>query len=219
MPPKKRIVVPGIPHHITQRAARKVVVFENHEHFSLMKKLLTIYQRKSGTMILSWCLMPNHIHLLVVPDNEDGLRQLLAPTLRSFAFELNRRTGHTGHLWQGPFHSSPLDEAHSIAAARYIDLNPVRARLVAKPDEYHWSSAFAHMTGRDDGLTDLAESASLVDDWAGLLASDVDESMAVHLHNALRKNQPLGNSSFLEELRNKKRKVPSARRGHPATLQ
>lgn len=215
MPPTKRLVIPGIPHHITQRGVRRQTVFFRDEDYTLFKRLLLVYTIKSGTTILAWCLMPNHIHLLAVPTHEDGLRALVAPTLRSYAHEINKRESWTGHLWQGRFASCPVDDAHAIAAARYIELNPVHAGLVKKPDDYAWSSARSHLTEKPDGLTDLDRAHTLVGDWRGLLASGLSEEQAKYYDQLSVKNVPVGDDAFLTMLRQEHGYVPPAPRGRP----
>ncbi len=100
--------------------------------------------------------MPNHVHLILVPFSEDGLRAALAETHRRYSSRINAREGWTGYLWQGRFASVPMDEAHLLACARYVELNPVRAKLVGAAEDWPWSSARAHLAGRDDGLVAAA---------------------------------------------------------------
>ncbi len=100
--------------------------------------------------------MPNHVHLMRAPPTPEALRAALSEAHRRYSRLINFREGWRGYLWQGRFASCPMDEAHALAAARYIELNPVRARLAAAPEDWPWSSARAHLTGVGDGLTEIA---------------------------------------------------------------
>ena len=129
MPRPPRQVLPGIPHHVTQRGNRRQPVFFSDADYARYLSLLGHACRKCGTSVWAWCLMPNHVHLILVPSAESGLGGVLAPVHRNYAWEVNQREGWTGHLWQARFASFPLDEAHLHACLRYVELNPVRARL------------------------------------------------------------------------------------------
>lgn len=115
--------------------------------------------------------MPNHVHLVLVPSDADGLRRALAAVHRRCAGVVHARRKRTGHFWQGRFGAVVMDEAHLAAALRYVSLNPVRARLVARARDWRWSNTRAHLSGKSDGLTALApvherfpRSADLLDD-------------------------------------------------------
>jgi putative transposase len=120
--------------------------------------------------------MPNHVHLVLVPAHEDGLRAALAPAHRSYTSEVNQRQGWRGHLWQGRFASFPMEEAHLHACLRYVELNPVRAGLTERPEDWLWSSARTHLGLAADRLTDLAPVRERVDDWRAFLDAGLDET-------------------------------------------
>lgn len=195
-----RIVYPGLPHHVTQRGTQRLPTFLREEDYAYYRALLKTFAERSRTKVIAWCLMPNHVHMILIPSTGDGLRATMAPLHHMFALEINRREGWTGHLWQDRFASFPLDESHTIAAARYIELNPVRAELVVSPDQYRWSSAISHVTGVPDGVTDLEESRKYVDDWRGLLASGVDESIGQLLVAHGKTYRPLGSKEWVENV-------------------
>jgi len=138
-----RVVVPGIPHHVTQRGARRQRVFFRQSDWGAYLDLLVKLSEAANTRILAYCLMPNHVHHALVPHDPGGLRRTLAETHRRYALMINRRNGWQGHLWQERFHSVPMDEAHLIATVRYIEYNPVRAGLCDRPEHWPWSSARA----------------------------------------------------------------------------
>ena len=147
-----RIVIPGIPHHVTQRGNRRQEVFFSAVDYRRYLELLTDHAREAGTEIWAYCLMPNHAHLMLVPGDEDGLHRALQEAHRRYTRFVNLQHDWTGHLWQGRYASCPMDEAHTLMAARYVELNPVRAGLVERAEAWAWSSARGHPAGEDAGV-------------------------------------------------------------------
>jgi REP-associated tyrosine transposase len=170
-----RLVLPGIPHHVTQRGNGRRQTFFGDSDYALYLSLLRHSCRKSGTAVWAWCLMPNHVHLILVPDHADGLRKAMAPTHARYAGEINRRAGGCGHLWQGRFGSAPMDEAHLHVCLRYVELNPLRAGLARRPEDWRWSSARGHLGLAPDGLVDPAPVRARIDDWRSFLDAGLDE--------------------------------------------
>jgi len=207
MPRNARIVLPDVPHHVTQRGVRKMQTFFTDDDYRLYGKLLAIFSRRANVKVVAWCLMPNHVHLLLIPSDKDGLRATIAPLHRAYSYEINKQQGWTGHLWQSRFSSFPTDPHHTAAAARYIELNPVRANLADAPSHYPWSSAHAHVSGLPDGITDLEAAQLVTDDWKGLLASGLDERELQALRAHESNGFPLGSKQFIDSL--------EARFGHP----
>src|SRR5947208_7121938 len=164
-----RVVAAGIPHHVTQRGNRRQQVFFGDDDYATYRGLLAEGCRAAGVAVWAYCLMPNHVHLILVPSDPDGLRAALGETHRRYTRHVNLREGWRGYLWQGRFASFPMDEARLLAGARYVELNPVRARLVRRARDWRWSSARAHLTGRDDGLAVARPLLALAPDWAALL--------------------------------------------------
>ena len=134
--------------------------------------------------------------MIAVPDSEDGLRRAIGEAQRRYTRRVNFREGWRGHLWQGRFASCPMDERYLPAAARYIEQNPVRARLAARPWEYPWSSARAHVAGRDDALVTVAPLLKLVDHWEDFLCMETSEEEVKRLRRTERTGRPLGDESF-----------------------
>ena len=147
-----RVVVPGIPHHVTQRGNRRQDTFFRDADYREYLYHMAEWCNRCGVEVWAYCLMRNHVHLIVVPESEDGLRRAIGEAHRRYTRYVNFREGWKGHLWQGRFASFPMDEEWLIAAARYVELNPVRAGLVRRAGEYRWSSALAHLSGEDDIL-------------------------------------------------------------------
>jgi putative transposase len=132
-----------------------------------------------------------------------GLRGALGEAHRRYTRLINFREGWRGHLWQGRFSSFVMDNRYLLAAARYVELNPVRARLVEKPELYQWSSAAAHVKGVDDALVKVAPLRGLVNDWRSLLQSGMMEHEAVLIRRHEHTGRPLGEEGFVSRLESK----------------
>jgi putative transposase len=155
MPRTARIVIPGAPHHVTQRGNRREpVFFEDGDHARYLA-FLRQASVTSGIEIWAYCLMPNHVHMIVLPSHEDGLRDLFADAHRRYTNFINWRQQWTGHLWQGRFASVAMDEEHLGYALRYVAQNPVRAGLVKSAQDWPHSSVRAHVEGKSDGVVDV----------------------------------------------------------------
>jgi putative transposase len=194
-----RVVVPDAPHHVTQRGNRRQQVFFGDDDYIAYREELAQSCRAAGVAVLGYCLMPNHVHLILQPRDEDGLRGALAEAHRRYSRRVNFREGWRGYLWQGRFASAPMDEAHLLACARYVELNPLRARLVARPQDWPWSSARAHLAGRDDGLVSVRPMLDRIGDWADFLDGGLDEVEHRALQGAERTGRPLGSEAFIAE--------------------
>lgn len=196
-----RIVIPGIPHHVTQRGNRRERTFFEDGDYALYLDLLADAGRRWGVAIWSYCLMPNHVHIIAVPSDEDGLSRTFRHVHRHYTGYINARLRVTGHLWQGRFSSVAMDEQHLVAAFRYVALNPVRARLAARADDWQWSSARAHYAGRDDHVVRVAPALERVGDFKAFLAEDFDEAFS---YAAIRKaetlGRPVGSAAWLEDM-------------------
>ena len=136
-----RVILPGCAHHLTQRGVRSMAVFRDDEDRQLYLQLLTEQACLHRLRFLSWCLMTNHMHLIVVPPRPETLARAVGEAHRRYTWQVNRREGVRGYLFQGRFFSCPLDESHGLAAIRYVERNPVRAGVVSQAWEYPWSSA------------------------------------------------------------------------------
>jgi putative transposase len=195
-----RIVVPLIPHHVTQRGNRRQTVFFSDDDYRRYLDLLREYTGAAGVTVWAWCLMPNHVHLMLVPHHPEALRAALAEAHRRYSRAVNFREGWRGYLWQRRFASCPMDESHTMAAARYIELNPVRARLVSRPEDWPWSSTRVHLGGTPDGITDANALRQHVDDWARFLAEGVDDATLENIRGGERTGRPLGDEAFVKRL-------------------
>jgi putative transposase len=190
---------------VTQRGNRRQKVFFGEEDYAAYKALIAEACVENGVRCLAWCLMPNHVHLILVPSTVDGLRGALADAHRRYSRRINFAAGWTGYLWQGRFASYPMDEAHLMVAVRYVELNPVKARLAKRAEDWRWSSARAHVGGKRDGLTDLDALAGVHRNWRAMLRRGLEAGglppeaeAAIEAHQ--RTGRPWGDAAFVERL-------------------
>lgn len=194
-----RVVVPGIPHHVTQRGVRRMDTFFDDEDYHTYLRLMREWCDVAGVEVWAYCLMPNHVHLVAVPESEESLARGIGEAHRRYTRHINFKKGWKGYLWQGRFASFPMDEDYLLAACRYVELNPVRAKLCVKPEEYRWSSATAHLAGKDDVLVKVKPMLERVNNWEELLASG-DQALFDDVRMHERTGRPLGGGSFMERV-------------------
>ena len=144
MPRISRAVIEGLPYHITQRGNRRADIFFDDADREKYLEWLSEYSNKHDLKILAYCLMTNHIHLVVVPKYTNSLSKVMRPLHMRYAQYINHKKDWVGHLWQGRFFSSVLDESYLLTAVRYVEQNPVRAGIVSIAEDYKWSSAASH---------------------------------------------------------------------------
>ena len=193
-----RAVAPGMPHHVTQRGNRRQQTFFSAEDSQAYLELMAGSCRKHQVEIWAYCLMPNHVHLIVVPETKECLGLAIGEAHRRYTRRINFREGWRGHLWQGRFSSFIMDEAHLLACTRYVELNPVRAGLVKKPEQWRWSSARAHVKAQDDILVNHKPLLELVKKpWDRFLALGLKESEIGLFRRHESTGRPLGADSFV----------------------
>jgi putative transposase len=200
-----RIVVPDVPHHVTQRGNRRQEVFFSDEDYAGYRDLVAEACRREGVRCVAWCLMPNHVHLILIPPSAGALRAALADAHRRYSRRINFANGWTGYLWQGRFASYPMDEAHLVTAIRYVEFNPVKAKLAVRAEDWPWSSARAHVSGTRDGLTDLDAVAGMHRNWRsmlrhGLESGDLEPEAEAAIEAHQRTGRPLGSPAFVKRL-------------------
>jgi putative transposase len=193
MPRTARQVIADLPHHVVQRGNRKQDVFFTEEDYRAYLAILKEVSEAHGIAVDAYCLMRNHVHLVVTPSGDKGLRPI-SEVNRRYTRYLNKKMGWTGHLWQGRFSSYPMDERYAYEAVRYVELNPVRAGLCPHPTNYRWSSA-RQRVGKDGGR-DLAIATAAylaVEDWNGYWHEAITKDAATALFEANEQRQaPLG---------------------------
>jgi len=208
-----RVVAAGLPHHVTQRGNRRQKVFFGDDDYDAYRTLLAEGCRAAGVAIWAYCLMPNHVHLILVPGDADGLRAALGEAHRRYTRHVNFREGWRGYLWQGRFASFPMDEAYLLACARYVELNPVRAKLARRAGDWRWSSARAHLAGGDDGCVKVRPLLDLAPDWRAFLSGGLNEAEHTAIQAGERTGRPQGSPRFVTRL--EKRLGRSLARGKP----
>ena len=212
-----RPVVPGYPHHVTQRGNRRLPTFFCDEDYQAYVDLVAEHAAAQGVAVWAWCLMPNHVHLIAVPRTPEALARALGEAHRRYTRRVNLREGRRGHLWQERFFSCVLDARHALAAARYVERNPVRCGLVKRAWAWPWSSAAAHVAGRGDGLIRpggplVAEVA----DWRAFLRQEEEEPTVGAIRLCVRTGRPLGSARFVARLeRRLNRCLAPGRPGRP----
>ena len=199
-----RVMVPGMPHHVTQRGNRRMETFFHESDYRAYLELVGRWCREEGVAIWAYCLMPNHVHLIAVPDFPAALARALGEAHRRYTRLVNFRQEWRGYLWQGRFSSVVMDEPHLLAAARYVELNPVRAGLVRRAEDWPWSSAAGHVCGRRDPLAESAWLAERIEGWVCswgqyLGQNDGDDVASVMRHHE-KTGRPLGGLEFLKKV-------------------
>ena len=210
-----RLVVPGYPHHVTQRGNRRQQTFFCEGDYRHYIALMSESAGQAETEIWAYCLMPNHVHLVMVPSSADGLRATLGEAHRHYTRHINFRQGWRGHLWQERFHSFLMDEDYLLATVRYVESNPVAAGLCRHPGEWPWSSARAHLESTDDILVIVKPMLDRIADWEAYLSSSTrsDRAESIRRHN--RTGRPLGNTEFIKILEKQTGKTLTPKRPGP----
>lgn len=200
MPRIARIIAAGLPHHVTQRGNRRMTTFFRNDDYQEYIRLMAEWCQKHGVEIWAYCLMPNHVHLIAVPQTDDGLRRGIGEAHRRYSRMINFRENWRGHLWQGRFASFPMDESYLLAAARYVEMNPVRAHLAPDAASWPWSSARAHLSCTDDHLVKVEPLLEMAGDWKIFLAGAAEEEHLSSIRKHERTGRPLGSEGFVERL-------------------
>jgi len=204
MPRAARITAIGYPHHVTQRGNYRQRVFKTNNDYKQYLLWLKEYADRYVLDIWAYCLMPNHVHFICVPQHPDSLARVFNMLHMRYSQYMNKKQGACGHLWQGRFYSCILDEKHLYAAVRYVENNPVRCGIVKTPEEYRWSSARGHIQQGGDIL--LCKKSFIHDeirDWSSYLQSGDDTPVVEAIRAKTRLGQPYGEEGFLNKLEKK----------------
>ncbi len=212
-----RAVVPGVAHYVTQRGGRRRKVFFEDGDYALYKELLAQGCTAAGVQVWAYCLMPDAVHLILVPGDRDGLRAALGETHRRYSRTVNEREGRRDNLWQGRFASSAVDEGQLSACACYVEQSPVRARLVERARDWRWSSARAHLKGRDDGTVQVKPLLLRLGDWRSLLSVKLTRAEADAIGVSARTGRPQGSPSFVSRIERKLGRVLAKQKPGPKT--
>ncbi len=211
-----RVIAVDVPHHVTQRGNARQFILDCDPDRTVYLNLLREHVLLHNLSLIGYCLMSNHVHLVVVPHGSDALALALKQTHGRYAAYWNARHASSGHVWQGRFYSCPLDTPHLWAALRYMELNPVRAGLVADPGAWPWSSAAAHLGQEEPQIPlDLRQWRRRWDaqTWRAYLAvADTDAEMAA-LRQCTHSGRPLGSAEFVQNLEQATRRLLAPRKG------
>ena len=200
MPRLPRICIPGVPHHVTARGNRREPIFFEDTDQDIYCDILAEQVRKARVEVWAYCLMPNHVHLILCPSDGEGLSRALGAAHKRWANFINARGRWKGPLFDRRFASVAMDEPHLIAALRYVALNPVRAGFVQMARDWKWSSVRAHLAGKDDGLVTVRPVLDRVADFASLIANPADEAGFATLRAAEQTGRPVGTDEFVAGL-------------------
>jgi len=211
MPRIARVVAVGHPHHITQRGNYRQKIFGDDTDRKKYISLLKAETKRYGLLILAYCLMPNHVHFIGIPEREDSMGNVFKYAHMKYSQYYNKKTRTTGHLFQGRFFSCIMDEPHTLVCARYIERNPVRAKIVKKPRLWKWSSAKIHcgIDKRDElevnRLFDYVEEKQK--GWKGFIEVPDNPNEVKQIRQQTRRGRSLGANDFVERLGEKFKKV------------
>lgn len=205
MPRTARIVAAGYPHHITQRGNYRQEVFSDRNDYIRYLRWLGKFSIRYKLSILCYSLVPNHVHYIAIPENEDSLSKTFNTCHMRYAQYFNKKNDMKGHLWQGRFYSCVLDEVHLYAAVKYVENNPVRAGLVKKAEDWEWSSARYHLTNGTDKKGIILSLANInnfieVADWEEYLCEENDNKIIEDIRNKTLSGMPLGDDTFVSRL-------------------
>ncbi len=196
-----RVVLAGVAHHVTQRAIdRRQIFFDDSDYHVYLTGVITT-ARRSQTEILSYCLMPNHVHWIVVPHREDSLALTFREAHSKYSAYVNAKLGRSGHLWQNRYFSCAMDQGHLWAAMRYVERNPVRAQIVQDAPQFRWSSAAVHagQTPYPEWLSSQPFASTFnFGEWNILLHADTPAEADIELRKNTHTGRPLGDIHFVE---------------------
>lgn len=226
MPRPDRLNIPGIPQHVTQRGNNRQACFYADEDYQLYLQLLNTACRAHDCCLHAYVLMTNHAHLLITPSTPDGVSRVMCDLGRDFVRNINRAYRRTGTLWEGRFKSSLVDtDRYCLACYRYIELNPVRAGMVNRPDEYRWSSYHCNALGKPDilisphdcwlllGEDDQDRTAS----YRALFGDALEQSDIEHIRHCINTGLPTGNDRFRRDIENALSiRLGQGKRGRPS---
>jgi REP-associated tyrosine transposase len=202
------VVAGNVPYHVIQRGSRRQPIFYEDVDYQAYLDILAQSCQGVATQVLGYCLLPNRVHLILVPTRPGGLRGVITKTHRLYKRRIDFRRGSCKRLWQEPLWTFPLKNNHLSAAVRYIELEPVRSNLAKTAADYSWSSTRAHLAGADDALVTVRPLLKLVPDWEAFLAGSEDAGMVKRFKRQTRKGRFLGGmglSPLLKRMSWKKR--------------
>ncbi len=202
MPRRARVVVPEMAHHVIQRGNYQQYIFENDEDFRTYLYLVNEYSQQHQVKIHAYCLMNNHVHFILTPEDQNGLAEIFRNVHTRFSQYKNLQKRRLGHLWQGRFYSCVLSRTHVLRAIRYVEMNPVRAKMVKKPWEYIWSSTRQHLKQEQSAIIKTDFHGCCLDmglnhkNWKEYLLNE-DNEMITEMRNKTQKGLAIGDKNFI----------------------
>ena len=192
------MTIPGLPHHVIQRGLHSRKTFLTKKDYDVYLEIMSDCTRRHGVEIWSYCLMPDHVHLITIPKEKNSLPNCLRAAHGRYTKYINNRTDSSGQFWQGRYSSHLLDEQYLIACTRYIEINPVKRDYVEQPEAWKWSSAMAHIMKSDDSLVHVTPLLERIKkEWQDFLAETRPENEAELFYLHEKTGRPLGNGAFL----------------------
>jgi putative transposase len=196
-----RVMLAMWPFHVVHRGNHQQLLFATDEDHRTYLRMLRRYSAQFSMRVWAYCLMPNHVHLIVVGRFRNSIPRAVGNTHRHFSRCANSRTETTGHLWANRFYSTILDESHLWAAVRYVELNPVRAGFVQAATDYEWSSTRAHAGKfRDPVLDPERPFPGAVADWSAWISDELEAETIKRIRRNTATGRPTGRSEFVAEL-------------------
>ena len=196
----RRLVVPGLPHHVTQRGVRRQTTFFDDLDYRRYLEIATALLPDSALQIWAYCLMPNHIHAVVIPQRPDALARYFGKLHKKYAQITNFRYEWSGHLWQSRFYSVVMDEQHTLTALRYVERNPVRLGIARYPQDWPWSSARGNLQILTDPLIPGRPALSIVPNWSDYVSVPETDDELKSLRKVTGTGRPCGDDGFIEKL-------------------
>ena len=199
---ESRIIAKTYPHHVTQRGNYKQLIFEGASDYSFYLVWLKDYSLKYHLDIVSYCLMPNHVHFIVIPQEYDSLAKTFHILHTKYSQYINKRKNQKGHLWQGRFYSTILSKDHLKEAIRYVENNPVKAKMVKSAEDWDWSSSRYYIKGESKNEIPLYSFKKYlgINDWKDYLSGKLDNVILEEVKLKTYSGFPTGKIEFVHRL-------------------
>jgi len=209
------MIIPGVPHHVTQRGNRQERIFFEPGDETIYLDLMAAQLKRQDVACWAYCLMPNHVHFILTPKDETGLARAVGEAHRRYTAFIGARGRWTGHLFQGRFGSVAMDEDHLLAAFRYVALNPVKAGLVQRAGDWPWSSTPAHIACKSTPYVTVEPALSRIDDFGAFVTGEAQgETQWAEVLKAELIGRPVGAKAWIQHLEEQlQRKFSPQRRG------
>lgn len=175
MPRQARLVIPGVAMHVTQRGNFRSEVFIDDEDKAYYIRIFQFYKKKFKVKLYAWCLMDNHVHFILEPSNLKGLALLFKSLNIKYGHYINKKLNRTGRVWEGRFYSCLLDEEHLYEAIRYVELNPLRAKMEIQIGDYHWNSYHEHVGKRNEVFLNKSALTITKSEWRSYLLEGLED--------------------------------------------